>query len=520
MALRIPTTQEVTDRNLSNLETALNQTSPLTEKAFLRVLAAMEALNYTELNRFAAERAKQNLAITANEDGLTILGAEYGVTRKPAVAAQLDIQAPSDPGKSVPGGSKFTGDSNSEKYTSNATGSEAGGVIDITVTADTPGIAGNLVAADTLTMDVPIVGVSNTWTVQDVAVLGTEQETIESWRRRILLEIQTVGGGGNGVDYRTWAEETAGCFRAFPYSGAPVVTVAGFLDGDMEETGVSDWTAGNSATLTKQTTSPYEGSRNLRIAYNAVNSPYAEQDFMTVGKEYRITGVGRGDGTFQPELRDGLGVIIWLGTASTTWQPFDVTFGPTDTKLFLYSNCTAAGFVEFDDIDIIQTSYPGDRSVFVEADSTIDPDGIAPPALLTAVRASINTDPDTGKARPPLGMTDENLYVVSISRTTLNVEIRDLTVDAGIEAQVKADITTAVDEYLRGVAPFIEGVDPPASQNDLITDLTLSQVIQDVLNPVGGSASGVGLYIVASTFIPSYILGQGELAKLGVVTYV
>ena len=44
MSLSIPTTQESKDTNLANLEGQLGQTSPLADKAFLRVLAAMEAL--------------------------------------------------------------------------------------------------------------------------------------------------------------------------------------------------------------------------------------------------------------------------------------------------------------------------------------------------------------------------------------------------------------------------------------------------------------------------------------------
>jgi hypothetical protein len=520
MPLRIPTTQEITDRNIANLESSLNQTSPDTDKAFIKVLAAMEAMNHTELYRFAIERAKQNLAITANEDGLTVLGDEYGVPRKPAVAAQLNIRVAAAAATSLPAGASFTGDPNSEKYFSNATYNEAGGFINAVVTAETPGIAGNLVASDTMTMDIPIAGVGNTWTVQSVAVLGVDQEDLEAWRRRILLEIQTVGGGGNGVDYRTWAEETPGCFRAFPYSGAPIGTVVGFIDGDMEETGVSDWTAGNSATLTKETTSPEDGQRNLRVAYNGVANPYASQSALLVNRTYRVTGWARGDGTYAPSIRDGVSTVLWTGTTSNSWQSFDVTFDAGTTDIVLYSNASGAGYCEFDSMDILQTSYPGDRVVFVEADSTIDPDGIAPPSLLTSVRSYINTDPVTGKARPPLGMTDENLYIQSIERTTFNVEIRQLTVDADIEAETKATIETELDRYLRGVFPFIEGVDPPATQNNIITDLTLSRTVQEVLARVGGSAGGIGLYQITNQFIPSYVLGQGELAKLGSVPYV
>jgi uncharacterized phage protein gp47/JayE len=389
MALRLPTTQEIYDRNVAYFESALNQTIPETDKAFLRVLAGMEAMNYVELSRLVVERARQNLALTAGADMLAVIGAEYGVTRKAAVAAQLLIEATADTETNVPISASFTGDPHSEKYRPNAGASETSGVIELTVTAEVAGLSGNLLEDDTLTMDDPITGVGNTWTVLSVVEEGSDIEPLEEYRRRVLVAIRTVGGGGNSADYREWAEAVTGCYRAFPYSGAPV-----------------------------------------------------------------------------------------------------------------------------------GTSYPGDRTVYVEAEATIDEDGIAPAELLDDVRAAINTDPATGIARPCLGDTDENLYVESITRTEFNVEIRDLVVDADIEDAVMIDIGDAVDAYLRGIAPFISGLDPALTQNDMITDLTLSQVIQDVLTPVGGSAAGIGLYLVANTFLPSYVLGQGELAKLGVVTYV
>lgn len=504
------------------MESKLGQTAPITDKAFIRVLSAMEAMGETGLYRFAVERAKQNLALTANESGLTVLGDEYNVPRKAAVAAELDIQAAADPGKSLPITAQLTGDANSEKYNPNATYNEAGGYINATVTAETPGIGGNLNPGDTLALDEPIAGVGTLWTVTAVSVIGLDQEPLEDWRRRILLEIQTVGGGGNGVDYRTWAEQTPGCRRAFPYSGAPIGTVADFLDGDMEAAGVSDWTAGNSATLTKETASPEAGIRCLRVAYNAVSNPYAEQSPLEVNRRYRITGYARSDGTIIPEIRTAEtgGTTLWTGTNSTLWQPFDLTFDADTTDILFFALAAGAGYVEFDTVDIVQISFPGDRTVFVEATESIDPDGIAPQSLLDDVRDYINTDPITGKARPPLGMTDENLFILSITRTAFSVEIRDLVVDSDLEADTKEKIEIEVDAYFRGVFPFIEGVDPPASRNDVITDLTVSRVIQGVLDRYGATAGGVGIYFTAGIFFPSYVLGQGELAKAGPITYV
>lgn len=131
---------------------------------------------------------------------------------------------------------------------------------------------------------------------------------------------------------------------------------AGYLlaDGDMETSGVGAWTAGNNATLTKDTTSPYEGSQCLRIAYNGTTTPYAYQSVLTAGKTYKISGRARGDGTYYPFLDASGAPQFWTGTTSTSWQSFDEIFTVTAAVISLATNASGTGYVEFDDIKIIE----------------------------------------------------------------------------------------------------------------------------------------------------------------------
>jgi hypothetical protein len=168
----------------------------------------------------------------------------------------------------------------------------------------------------------------------------------------------------------------------------------------------------------------------------------------------------------------------------------------------------------------IGSSLPGERTVYIEADSTIDPDGIAPSALLDDVRESIHTDPDTLKAREPLGLIDATLYVESISRTTFEVTITGLDVDASILAQVKDDIDDALDTYFRRIAPFVNGIDFEPDRNDTITNLTVSSVVQDVVAANNGTCEQVQFNKQGSGFVDTYLLDPGELAKNGTNTYV
>ncbi len=165
------------------------------------------------------------------------------------------------------------------------------------------------------------------------------------------------------------------------------------------------------------------------------------------------------------------------------------------------------------------TSYPGDRSVYVEATTDIDADGLAPASLLTAVRAAINYDPETGASRAPLGLTDATLFLRSISRTVFYVRVTGLDVDADTESKCKAAITAACTLYFANIYPYVDGVDIVQERCDTVTGLTVAQAIQDVLVSFGASAESVGFGVAVGVFLSVYVLGQGELAKLGSVSY-
>ena len=161
-----------------------------------------------------------------------------------------------------------------------------------------------------------------------------------------------------------------------------------------------------------------------------------------------------------------------------------------------------------------ELSVPPERTAYVEADEDIDPDGIAPPALLDAVRQSINFTPE-GKSRQTLGMTDEKLYTRSIERIPMYVEIRDLVTPPGQDTQVKTAIEAALETYFLSLRPYIDGLDFEGERNDEITDLSLSKAIQDVLQANNSTATGAGFGTTPAVFIGYYKLYPGQLTKLG-----
>lgn len=404
MAYEIPTTQEQFETFLANLEARLNQTSPLNDKAFNRVLAAMEAMGFTSLAKFAAYNVKQILAITAFGDGLDALGAEYGVIRKAAEATVLTATLPGTDTTVIPQTIDFIGDANGVRYfldSSETIGTPTPGLAELTMTAETLGVVGNLLLGDTLSIGTQVAGAE---TVATVAVItgetthilntGAEEELDSAYKIRLLDEIRATFGGGNAADYRKWAQEVAGVARAYPYAGKPVL--------------------------------------------------------------------------------------------------------------------------------LLLESSPPDRTVYVEADTTIDPDGIAPQNLLDEVRDTITTDPVTGLARQPLGLTDDTLFVESISRTLFYVQITTLSVSDDLVAKTKSEVEDALTAYFLLIKPFVDGLDSILDRNDKITDLTVSDVVQDVLSANGGTANSVAFGLSPGESLPEYQLSPGELSKLasGGITYV
>jgi len=395
MSLTIPATKDIITQNKSKFESKLNQTIPAVDKSFLNVLSTEEAVLFTLLYKYAAERSRQNLALTATGEDLDLIGSEYDVIRGNSQASVLSVEATGTDGTVVQSSNNYTGDSNGLQYSIDAGGTVSGGALTLSVTASELGVIGNLEVGETLSIGTPVPGLNPQAEVLSVTTTGTEEETDESYRTKILDVIRAEGGGANATIYRTRGQTVSGVARCYPYTG-----------------------------------------------------------------------------------------------------------NPTDLQVN-------------DD-----SSVPPERTVYVEADSSVDPDGIAPTGLLNSVRTALTVDPDTGADLEPLGLTSDTLYVESIIRTSIFTEVRDLDVPNGNTSGCQTAINTALTTYYEGLRPYIDGIDPEFERNDTITDLTVSKIVQNVLDAFGATASGVGFGLSAGTSLTSYILKPGELSKNSGVSYV
>lgn len=390
MSYTIPTLAELTDSHLARLESALNQTAPDNDKSFLKVLAATEAGQDIGHYKYAADRVKANLALTAVNSDLDALGAEVNTTRKTAQYCIVTATLPADTGTIITTSFDFIADANGLRYRPTEDVTAVANVATLTMQCRESGSDGTLEIGDTLEISSQITGAQTTATVTAIVQAGIDKESDSDYRPRVLFAQRAVTGGANATDHKIWAEAVTGVKTAFPYSGRPA---------------------------------------------------------------------DAGD------------------------------------------------------------SFPGDRSVYIEATTDIDADGYAPAWLLTEVREAINTDPDTGYSRAPLGITDATLYLRSISRTTFYVEVRNLSVDTDKEAACKAAISTSLQLYFATIKPFVDGVDVVQERNDTITSMSVGMIVMDVLSSYGATATSVGFGVVVGSFLSTYTLGQGELTKFGSVSY-
>ena len=222
MAFNIPTTAASAAQILANIEAKINQNSPLLPKAFNRVLSVALGLVITGLYKYASERAKQNLVLTATGVDLERLGADRGVIRKKASAAVVTATLPANDGVVIPLTVTFTANSNGFRYFNNAAAAAAASVATLTLTSETLGAAGNLEVSNTLSIGAQIAGATTLATVTAIVKVAADLEDQEVYRARVLTAYRSKTGGANSADYRIWSEEVEGVKRAYPYAGGPI----------------------------------------------------------------------------------------------------------------------------------------------------------------------------------------------------------------------------------------------------------------------------------------------------------
>ena len=158
---------------------------------------------------------------------------------------------------------------------------------------------------------------------------------------------------------------------------------------------------------------------------------------------------------------------------------------------------------------------PGRVNVYVEATaaSSGNPDGIPTAAQLTATLNAINLDADGLATRRP---ANSFVATLPITRTAFNVDVAGISGVDDLPA-VRANIATALTTYLGGLEPFIVGL-TLAPREDQLTGTRVTAIIEDIVTAAGGTFTGATV-TEGNVQVVRRVMGEGERAKLGAVTY-
>ncbi len=217
----IPTTKELKNQIIADIEGKLGITVPWLPKNFIRKLAKALAGIQTLAYRFGLWCYKQIFAATADDEALIKGGAQYGLTRSPAVRAKHTAQATGTDDTQIPGGTLWIGDDNGLVYQQKETVVITVGVAEITNECLAAGDAGNLLVDDTLTIASPLAGINDTATVTGTITIGEDQESVESFRNQVMQREKNKPQGAAAPDYIGWALEVAGIAEAFAFRPTP-----------------------------------------------------------------------------------------------------------------------------------------------------------------------------------------------------------------------------------------------------------------------------------------------------------
>lgn len=236
MAFPRPTLTEIIDRVIADLSSRfVGVDGAVLRRSVLGIIGRALAGSSHELHGRLDFLSRQIFPDTAESEYLDRWSSVWGVTRKPAGFATGSVTFTGTNGSVIPLGALLQRQDGA-LFETTAEGIIAAGVATVAAQADDAGLAGNTAAAVALTLQQPIAGVQVTTTVAAGGITaGSDAESDDLLRARLLARIQQPPQGGASFDYVTWALEVPGVTRAWVAPremGAGTVTVRFVRDGD------------------------------------------------------------------------------------------------------------------------------------------------------------------------------------------------------------------------------------------------------------------------------------------------
>lgn len=206
MAFNRPTLTEIISRIETDYVSRLGIKEPA-RAAFVRAQSRAFAGAAHGLYGFLEFISQQALPDTAVDEYLDRWCAIFGIYRIPATYASGNVTITGVSGNIVPSGTIIqTGDQIQYETTADVT--LASGTATAPVTALDAGSLSNQAVGSALSFQSPVAGINSQATVAAGGLTGgSDQESTESLRQRLIARIQTPPQGGNAADYEKWAQE-------------------------------------------------------------------------------------------------------------------------------------------------------------------------------------------------------------------------------------------------------------------------------------------------------------------------
>lgn len=225
MAFERPTLDQIQQRAYADFRAELPGDEPTiqltTEYAFVAAVAGMSHLKHGRISY----AMRQQFPDTADSEGLDHWASVWGVPRQQPQIASGTVTATGVAASSIPAGTQISSPQDDLTYEVAATTViGAGGDASVPVNASAPGSAYNKQIKTILQFTSPPAGVDSEVVVEGIAVNdgiqgGTDLESDELLRSRVLARIQGGKLIGKPGDWEHWALEVSGVTRAWESAG-------------------------------------------------------------------------------------------------------------------------------------------------------------------------------------------------------------------------------------------------------------------------------------------------------------
>ncbi len=234
MAFERPTLAELVDRIEADFISRLSLTGAVLRRAVVYVLARVIAGAAHMLHGHLEFLGRQLFPDLSEDTYLVRQAALFGIAKTSPGFAQAEITITGTDATVIPIGTVLLRSDGAE-YTTDAQVTITSGTATADVTSSLAGADYTLEAGAFLSFESPIAGADSTAEVDSSTVDGTDEETTEALRVRLLARLANPAHGGNEADLIAFAKSVAGVTRAWVYPeelGAGTVVVRIVRDDD------------------------------------------------------------------------------------------------------------------------------------------------------------------------------------------------------------------------------------------------------------------------------------------------